>query len=155
MSQIHLHMTFSRARPTNLFTSFCLWLCPCHRHLHQKQMGGLFLASWIASQNYMFVRSIWLLVVSTQGILMHEGNEGYLANRRYTVPQVTHNFYGGYGKIVSQHTVHQTLLHMGLCSCVSVRTWPWSSRRMSTSPMSPVFFYITWMAMYMCNHLAG
>ena len=35
--------------------------------------------------------------------------------------QVTENLNGGYGRNVSQSTVHHTLLHMGLCSCRPVR----------------------------------
>jgi len=31
---------------------------------------------------------------------------------------------------------------------------PWSSGRRSPGPMNPIFFYITWTAMYMC-HLLG
>ena len=96
-------------------------------------------------------------------------------DRRYTVAQVTENFNGGHGRNVSQFTVHRTLLRMGLHSRrlvrvpmmtpvhhrsaynghASVGTGPWSSGRRSPGPMSPVFFYITWMAVYVCTVYLG
>lgn len=68
--------------------------------------------------------------------------------------------------MVSEHTMHHSLLRMELCSCRPVRVscWPlssagsvydwrtgsWSNRRRQPSLMSRVFCYIIWMARYKC-----
>lgn len=90
------------------------------------------------------------------------------SNSRPAVAKISGNFNADNGSNVSRHTVHRTLLNMGLRSCIPLRvriltpihchqhghsgvwTGSWTTVIMSLGSMNHVFCYTMWAVGYTC-----